>query len=200
MSSIRRIIASRSNGARSKGPVTPEGKRRSSQNAIAHGLLAAQIVLPGESPEGFQSVLNDHLERLAPADGVEYGLIEEMVASYWRLRRAWSIETRMIEKETASQASGSTLDRMAAAFSELAGKPELPLIHRYQTRLHLNYQRALKNVLLLRLAAAPNEPSPISEHSPSLEPGHPLLIEAVPAPDGQPDDSQHEKVPFLDGL
>jgi hypothetical protein len=34
-------------------------------------------------------------------------------------------------------------------------------MHRYQTRLHLNYQRALHNMLLLRAAAVPNEPSPI---------------------------------------
>jgi hypothetical protein len=39
-------------------------------------------------------------------------------------------------------------------------------LHRYQTRLHLNYQRALYNMLLLRAATVPNEPSPISEHPP----------------------------------
>jgi hypothetical protein len=38
-------------------------------------------------------------------------------------------------------------------------------MHRYQTRLHLNYQRTLYNMLLLRAATVPNEPSPISEHS-----------------------------------
>jgi hypothetical protein len=38
-------------------------------------------------------------------------------------------------------------------------------MHRYQTRLHLNYQRTLYNMLLLRAATVPNEPSPISEHT-----------------------------------
>jgi hypothetical protein len=32
---------------------------------------------------------------------------------------------------------------MADAFTSLADKPSLGLMHRYQTRLHLNYQRAL---------------------------------------------------------
>ena len=36
-------------------------------------------------------------------------------------------------------------------------------MHRYETRLHLMYQRALHNLLLLRTAVIPNEPSPISE-------------------------------------
>ena len=168
MSSLRRILASQANGALSKGPVTAQGKRRSSQNATTHGLLAGQIVMHDESPEGFQAVLKDHLGRLQPADGVEFGLIEEMVASHWRLRRSWAIETRLLENETDAQPSGDPLDRMANAFKDLAAEPALGLMHRYQTRLHLNYQRALYNMLLLRAATVPNEPSPISEHPPIL--------------------------------
>ncbi len=162
MSSLRRILASRANGAHSKGPVTVQGKLRSSQNAASHGLLSRHIVMRDESPEGFEAVLKEHLDRLQPADGVEFGLFEELVASHWRLRRAWAIETRMLENETAAQTSGDPLDRIANAFADLAAKPALGLMHRYQTRLHLNSQRALHNMLLLRVAAVPNEPSPIS--------------------------------------
>jgi hypothetical protein len=158
VSSLKRILASQANGARSKGSLTAEGKRRSSQNAISHGLLARHIVMREESPEGFEAVMNDHLTRLQPADGVELGMVEEMVASYWRLRRAWAIETRLLENETEAQTSGDSLDRMAKAFSDLAATPSLGLMHRYQTRLHLNYQRALYNMLLLRAATVPNEP------------------------------------------
>jgi hypothetical protein len=168
MSSLRRIRASQANGARSSGPVTAQGKRISSQNAISHGLLARQVVMGDESPEGFQAVLDDHLGRLQPADGVEFGMVEEMVASHWRLRRAWALETRMLENEAATQSSGDALDRMTNAFVDLAAKPSLGLMHRYQTRLHLNYQRALHNMLLLRAATVPNEPSPISEHEHTL--------------------------------
>lgn len=164
MSSLRRKLSSRANGARSLGPVTTAGKLRSSQNAIRHGLLASQLVMRDESPEGFQEVLNDHLERLQPADGVEFGMVEDMVASHWRLRRAWAQETRLLENEAAAQTSGDSLDRIANAFANLADKPSLGLMHRYQTRLHLNYQRALCNMLLLRAATVPNEPSPISGH------------------------------------
>ena len=164
MSSLSRILSSRANGARSRGPLTVEGKRRSSQNATSHGLLARQIVMHDESPEGFETVLTEHLDRLQPADGMEFGLIEEMVASHWRLRRAWAIETRLLENEAAAQTAADPLDRITNAFEDLAAKPSLGLMHRYQTRLHLNYQRALYNILLLRAATVPNEPSPISEH------------------------------------
>ena len=166
MYSLSRILASRANGARSTGPVTAQGKRRSSKNATSHGLLARQIVMRDESPEGFEAVMNDHLDRLQPADGMEYGLVEEMVAAHWRLRRALAIETRLLENEAANQTSADPLDRVTHAFDDLAAKPALGLLHRYQTRLHLNYQRALYNMLLLRAVTVPNEPSPISEHPP----------------------------------
>jgi hypothetical protein len=164
MSSLSRILASQANGARSKGPLTADGKRRSSQNATSHGLLARHIVLNDESAASFEAVMTDHLSRLQPADGVELGMVEEMVASHWRLRRAWAIETRQLENAADAQPSADPLDRLTNAFSDLADKASLGLMHRYQTRLHLIYQRTLYNLLLLRAATVPNEPSPIIEH------------------------------------
>jgi hypothetical protein len=134
------------------------GKQRSSQNALAHGLLARCTLMQGESPEALHALLNQHLERLGPADGVELGMVQEMVAAYWRLRRAWAIETRSFDNQVAAQPAGDELDRMAVAFADFAAKPSAALLHRYETRLHLMYHRALQNLLLLRLAI-PNEPS-----------------------------------------
>ena len=183
MSSLRRIRSSRANGARSKGPLTAEGKRRSSQNALRHGLLSKQIVMRDESPEGFAAVVAEHIARIQPADGVELAMVEEMVASHWRLRRAWAIETRLLENQAAAQTSPDPLDRIANAFQDLAAKPALPLLHRYQTRLHLNYQRTLYTILLLRDTAVPNEPSPISEHRRTGLPACPVLT-ILPTPAG----------------
>jgi hypothetical protein len=164
MSSLRQIAAARANGRRSKGPVTASGKLRSSQNALSHGLLARCLVLDDESPEAFQTVLAHHIQRLQPVDSLELGLVEEMVAAWWRTRRSWAIETQMLCEAAGDPASPSApINRIAAAFKGLAASTALPLMHRYETRLHMIYQRALHNLLLLR-AAVPNEPSPISEH------------------------------------
>ncbi|HLK49230.1 MAG TPA: hypothetical protein VKT49_13905 [Bryobacteraceae bacterium] len=164
MSSLRRILSSRANGALSRGPLTPEGKRRSSQNAIHHGLLSDCVVLPGESLDTFAEVLAQHVDRFAPADGVELGMIEEMAAAYWRLRRSWAIENALLAGALAAQPPGDDVVRISAAFRQQAASAELALLHRYETRLHLMYQRALHNILLLRVAGMPNEPNPISEH------------------------------------
>jgi hypothetical protein len=164
MSSLRRINASRANGARSRGPITAEGQERSSANAIRHGLLAKCVVLENESGPCFDDLVTQHTQRFAPVDGVEFGMIEEMAAAYWRMRRAWAIENRLMEKALRHQPPGDEAARIADAFAELAASPELNLLHRYETRLHRIYQRALYNLVLLGQCELPNEPSPISGH------------------------------------
>jgi hypothetical protein len=191
MSTIKRIQSSRANGARSKGPATPEGKRRSSKNATRHGLLANSIVMEGESRASFDALLAQHVERFQPADGVEFGFIEEMVAAHWRQRRAWAIETRILENRVKEKQAGDEIDRMAAAFTDLAATPGLGLIHRYETRLHCSSQRGLHNFLLVR-TAIPNEPSsgdanlPIGAVTPkvgqALSPANPENHEPPPIP------------------
>jgi hypothetical protein len=71
---------------------------------------------------------------------------------------------------------------MAAAFTSLATHPALGLMHRYETRLHLIYQRSLHNLLLLR-AVLPNEPSPNSEQLLDVTP-------AAPPAEAPPDESE----------
>lgn len=159
---------------------------------MRHGLLAKCIVLEIESHENFESLLQQHVDRFQPADGVEFGMIEDMCAAYWRLHRAWAIETRMLDKQVAiqpaTQTSNGELDRLATAFEYTAASPAAAVMHRYQARLHLMYQRAIRNFILLRTVDlpnddvpnndVPNEPSPITGHSPA------------PAPD-QPEPPQH---------
>ena len=153
MPTFKRILASRANGARSRGPVTPQGKRQSSGNAASHGLLANFIVLKDESRESFEALLKQHIDRLGPSD-VEFGMIEEMAAAHWRLRRAWAIEACLIEEQALSGSEASELGRMAGAFRDLSKSGALGLLHRYETRLHCMYQRALHNLLLLRASEA----------------------------------------------
>ncbi len=156
--SEKRIRASRLNGARSRGPKTPEGKRRSSRNATRHGLLAQYVVVPGEDPAAFQSLIDSHIAKLGAADDTERDLIEEMAAANWRQRRLWAIEAALFQEATAAQPPGTHLARLAAAFSTLADNGRLALLYRYETRLHLMYRRAYQNLVLMRNAPVPNEP------------------------------------------
>src|SRR5271155_613333 len=93
----------RINGAKSHGPVTPEGKARSAANSRRHGLAAASIVLPGESAEDFQLLLADYIDQFKPQTGVESDLVETMAAARWRLRRLLAIETHQFDLEMTSK-------------------------------------------------------------------------------------------------
>jgi hypothetical protein len=82
MSSLKRILSSRANGARSRGPTTPVGKQASSLNAVRHGLLAKCVVLTNECRENFDILLAQHLDRYRPADDVELSVVEEMASAF----------------------------------------------------------------------------------------------------------------------
>jgi hypothetical protein len=142
--------ASRANGALGGGPITAAGKRNSSQNAIRHGLLSKSTVLQNESGETFARLLAQHQAKLRPADDVEEGAIEEMASAFWRLRRLWTIETRLFDNSIEKRTETDERDRLAGAFSDLAAGNDLNLLDRYENKLHRMYQRSLHKFLLLR--------------------------------------------------
>lgn len=144
----KRIRASRENGARSCGPNTGEGKQRSSGNAFRHGLLSSSMVLPNESQEIFDKLLNQYLDKLDPADDVEHNHVEEMVAAVWRMRRLWAVQNRMLAKAVAERPEPDELDRIMEAVKKLAREPEFDVLGRYEARFRRAYQTARENLFL----------------------------------------------------
>jgi hypothetical protein len=96
MTSFRQIEANRRNALRSTGPNTEEGKRRSRQNAVRHGLCAetvVEIVEDVDDYRGFEAaVIADYDARTA----VERELVLRLASLLWRLRRATAIETDLL--------------------------------------------------------------------------------------------------------
>lgn len=150
MSSFRRIISSRANGALSRGPKTTEGKRKSSQNAVRHGLLSKTVIAQNESNPVFDMVLADHFNALKPANDAELALTKEMVESSYRLRRLWTLENKMMIEAMQTVDSPDELTRLANAFSQLAESPGYLVLDRYAVTLDRTYYRALRDILLLR--------------------------------------------------
>ncbi|MBI4910749.1 MAG: hypothetical protein HY820_44455 [Acidobacteria bacterium] len=95
------INASRENGKLSHGPVTEEGKARSSKNAMKHGFYSSQVVLSNECQDRYDNLLAKYVAAFKPAGQPEYDLVVRMTNSAWRLRRLWAMETALIDAEYA---------------------------------------------------------------------------------------------------
>jgi hypothetical protein len=166
--SDKRSQSSRINGARSRGPVTPEGKSVSSRNAIRHGLLANTIVLSNEDEKLFEELFYMLVRRFDPVDDVELSMIEELAASCWRLRRAFAIEKSILESGIAAHPDKSPIEQLAAAVRDPMGKDDLWRNQRYETRLQNTYQRALRGFALLRKLRAENSVLPNEPETPNV--------------------------------
>jgi hypothetical protein len=99
MSSFRQIEANRCNARLSTGPVTEEGKRRSRQNAVRHGLTAETVIGALEDAEDYAA-----FEMAVTADydaqtAVERELVLRLASLLWRLRRATAIEAGLFKAQ-----------------------------------------------------------------------------------------------------
>lgn len=99
MRSKRRIESSRANGAKSRGPVMPAGRLKSSRNNLRHGLLAGIVVLPNQKPEAFTDLLAVLTREINPQTEAQRALVETMAAARWRLMRIWTIERAALQAE-----------------------------------------------------------------------------------------------------
>src|SRR5438477_6965336 len=98
MTSLRQIEANRRNAQKSTGPKTDSGKARASQNAIRHGLTAETVIRLLEDPDDYQAfeltVTGDYDAETA----VERELVLRLASLLWRLRRATSVETGLLQR------------------------------------------------------------------------------------------------------
>jgi hypothetical protein len=80
MSSARKAAANRQNALKSTGPKTPDGKVAVRLNALTHGLLSKEILLPGED-EGTLRELAERLRaELQPLGEVEGLLVDRIIS------------------------------------------------------------------------------------------------------------------------
>ena len=87
------INANRNNAKKSTGPRTEDGKTRVAKNALKHGLLARDTVLPGEDPAEFDSQLSALEADIQPANSLEFELVRQIADAQWRMRRLTRLET-----------------------------------------------------------------------------------------------------------
>jgi hypothetical protein len=199
-SSQRRQDASRANGAKSKGPITPEGKQVSSRNATTHGFLATLVTLTPEEETAFNEIHDLYIARFEPRDQVEHDLLEQAVVANFRIRQIWVQETALIglqmaldkDKVDMEWRNPTEYDRRALAFLEsINDSNALSLLHRYSRSHALQSERAIKMLLELKKLRLPpacdpaqphpvEEPQPESQNEPNPEIEQPEMLPKAP--------------------
>jgi hypothetical protein len=101
MTSLEKVAANRRNARLSTGPKTLTGKRVSSQNSLRHGILAQQVLLASERASDLADLDGRLRAALHPADELESLLVDRVVSSAWRLRRALQAESADLERARA---------------------------------------------------------------------------------------------------
>jgi len=99
MTSEKQIAANRRNSRRSTGPKTEAGKKKSSRNALKHGLLSTSFLLPSEDPKEFAEFAAAMRDELGPAGTFESFFVDQIISACWRLRRAALIEAGILSWE-----------------------------------------------------------------------------------------------------
>ena len=149
MSTATRTAANRRNSRKSTGPRTAPGKAIVARNAVRHGLLSAQVLLPQEDGAALAAFAEGLHAELRPVGTLEGFLLDTMITAAWRLRRLVSVEDHLFlmhhyeAKPTIGTAfTGDHQDH----FTRLA---------RYQATIERSFYKAMSELARLQEARRP---------------------------------------------
>ncbi len=132
--SAAQLAANRANSQHSTGPVTPEGRARSSQNRTTHGLARHNKnfqVLASEDQNGFEALKQSLAADYEPTSEPEFQLINETAENLWLIQRARNFQNTCFDPVT----------------SEIIDAKKFDLYLRYETT-HANQYHKCLNALL----------------------------------------------------
>jgi hypothetical protein len=99
MATEKQIAANKANAQHCKGPVTPEGKRTSSQNAVKHGLDSKSEIMLCESRDDYETLIAELYANHNPQDATERCFVDSMIQAEWLKRRYMSAEALVWQRE-----------------------------------------------------------------------------------------------------
>jgi hypothetical protein len=175
--SQKQLEANQKNAQKSTGPLTEEGKKISSQNAVTHGLNATRIVLNSpklkENQSEYDTLVAALIEELQPASPLQTHLVYKIANCHWRYNRLINAESAAINLQTTpdshlSEPKSSFLKEMQALETAQQNDPNwaharsIPLdesadiLSRYENRLNRELHNSYK--LLRQLQAGQSYP------------------------------------------
>jgi len=185
MTTEKQKASNRENAKHSTGPKTDEGKQRSSQNALIHGVYAIESVIPGEDPADFDKLCTEFGQRYDPEGPYERSLVRQMADAEWRMRRTLRLEADFIKSAVESERENHNRrfpDEPEPEMSLLRGGAlqsrtlELRRFGRYEADLSRRQRQAYKSRMECRRQEAQRDAPP----SPTTRPDRPVRDHHVP--------------------
>lgn len=141
-----RAEINRHNAARSTGPVTPEGKRKVSLNALRHGLTGQTVVLPGDDLAAYQKHCAQFHAELKPQGLIETKAVQTIADTYWRLDRIRAMENNLFAlgfHQHQGLNADAAIDAALAQAKSLDDRAELfTKLSLYEQRLNRTLEKA----------------------------------------------------------
>jgi hypothetical protein len=194
MSSRQKRKVARQNGAKATGPKPPVSIPQSAASPSQPSLLVKTLVLANESHDRCEKLYQSYIDRFKPADEVEMGFVNEMVAARWRQQRLWMLQTAgmNLEMDRQQQPIEETMlhcseqTRVSLAFDGLAKLDKtLELQLRYETAYSRMHDRAMKALKRLQQDRIQQEGIDKPEVRRETEPA--CLMETTTEPASEPE-------------
>jgi hypothetical protein len=181
MASKKQIEANRLNALQSTGPRSPQGKARSSMNALKTGIDAKTQIIRGEIWDNLQELTAEYYGRFRPTTPEQRVLVDTLIDCDWLLRRFRAVETQLWEEaiDIYHRSLGETFSKYSDEFSRLQRRVDST--HRqYRNTLH-----ELERLQAAEAAEADLQADPESAATPAIQTAKPQNG-FVPPPPAEP--------------
>ena len=163
--SERKRLANQRNAKKSTGPKTLNGKKRSSMNAITHGVFCQEVCILKEDRPLFVELRREFIGTLKPQNLLELSFVDAVIETHWKLRRMRITEALAHEHELREHLKEEKKDfdkemqsksdpdycAVVAAMKMMDREPDnLEKYTRLQQRLQSMVHRNLKELRLFR--------------------------------------------------
>jgi hypothetical protein len=157
----KQIAANRRNATKSTGPRTPQGKARSSQNALKSGIDSHAQIIHNESPADLERLKFEYHGRFLPDTPEQRMLVDTLIDCEWLLRRFRRVEAEIWQEGMRNQVHctilGESFDRMEETFARLQRRVDAT---------QRNYRNALHELQRLQAEQAQLESEPATDPQP----------------------------------
>jgi hypothetical protein len=140
MSKPYRAQINRANAQHSTGPKSEAGKKKSSLNALRHGLTGQIVVMPAEDLQAYQRHLASFTDEYHPQGATEAHLVQALADTSWRLNRVAALETNLLNLSAVGE---GIEDALAIAASLESQSKALATLSMHSQRLSRQFERTV---------------------------------------------------------